>query len=176
MVRLSATDLRVLPASISSCFTFNSYMHTSTSIWLIKLYQFCIHHILGQPCSFGRSVYQSVHNSVMPSKRKVTLILAPSSGENISLREECLRSSDLILNKSINKNSIISKYNEDCHKLGYSGQLTSTKKGEPTHLPTTYPSIFQLVRDCSMKPDTSHYYRVQDLWFENIIVIVLKPV
>ena len=39
-------------------------MHTSTSIWLIKLYQFRIHHILGQPCSFGRSVYQSVHNSV----------------------------------------------------------------------------------------------------------------
>ena len=87
-----------------------------------------------------------------------------------------MRSSDLILNKSINKNSIISKYNEDCHKLGYSGQLTSTKKGEPTHLPTTYPSIFQLVRDCSMKPDASHYYRVQDLRFENVIVIVLKPV
>ena len=112
----------------------------------------------------------------MPSKRKVTLILAPSAGENISLREECLRSLDLILNKSINKNSIISKYNEDCHKLGYSGQLTSTKKGEPTHLPTTYPSIFQLVRDCLMKPDASHYYRVQDLRFDNVIVIVLKPV
>ena len=112
----------------------------------------------------------------MPSKRKVTSILAPSAGENISLREECLRSSDLILNKSINKNLIISKYNEDCHKLGYTGQLTSTKKGEPTHLPTTYPSIFQLVRNCSMKPDASHYYRVQDLRFENVIVIVLKPV
>jgi hypothetical protein len=27
-----------------------------------------------------------------------------------------------------------------------------------------------------MKPDTSHYYRVQDLRFENVIVIVLKPV
>ena len=37
-------------------------------------------------------------------------------------------SSDSILNQPINKKSILSKYNEDCHKLGYSGQLTSTKK------------------------------------------------
>jgi hypothetical protein len=49
---------------------------------------------------------------------------------------QCDRSSDSILNKPINKNSILSKYNVDCHKLGYSGQLTSTKKGETTHLPT----------------------------------------
>ncbi len=88
----------------------------------------------------------------------------------------CLRSSDLILNKSINKNSILLKYNKESHKLGYYGQLTSTKKGEPTHSPTTYSSIFQLVRDCLMKPDKSHYYQVQDLWFENVLVIILKPV
>jgi hypothetical protein len=81
-----------------------------------------------------------------------------------------------ILNKSINKNSILFKYNEDCNKLGYSGQLTSTKKGKPTHLPTTYLSIFKLVCNCLMKPDKRHYYRVQDLWFKNVIAIVLKPV
>ena len=120
-------------------------MHTSAStIRLIELYQFRIHHILGQPCSFGRSVYQSVHNSIMPSKRKVTSIVAPSASENNSLREECLRSSDF-LNKSINKNLIISKYNEDCHKLGYSGQLTSTKSGEPTHLPTHLPTTLPTI-------------------------------
>jgi hypothetical protein len=39
---------------------------------------------------------------------------------------------------------------------------------------TTYPSIYQLVRDCLMKPDNNHYYRVQDLTFENVIVVVLK--
>jgi hypothetical protein len=27
-----------------------------------------------------------------------------------------------------------------------------------------------------MKPDTSHYYRVQDLQFENVIVIIIKPI
>jgi hypothetical protein len=53
---------------------------------------------------------------------------------------QCDRSSDSILNKPINKNSILSKYNKDCHKLGYSGQHTSTKKGEPTHLPTHLPT------------------------------------
>ena len=113
---------------------------------------------------------------VCPPHQKRVLspfVLSSLMGRNML---QCDRSSDSILNKSINKNSILSKYNEDCHKLGYSGQLTSTKKGEPTHLPTTYPSIFQLVRDCSMKPDMSHYYRVQDLRFENVIVIVLKPV
>jgi hypothetical protein len=112
----------------------------------------------------------------MPSKSKVTLTLAPIAVKNNSLQEVCLRSSDLILNKSINKNSILSKYNKDCHKLGYSGHLTSTTKVEPTHPPTTYPSIFQLVRNCLMKLNKSHYYQVQDLGFENVIVIVLKPV
>jgi len=115
-------------------------MHTSTSIWLIKVV-FRIHQILGQPCSFGRLVYQPVHNGIMSSKRKVTSIAAPSAGENNSLREECLRSSDLILNKPINKNSILSKYNEDCHKLGYSGQQISTKKvSQHIYLPPTPPS------------------------------------
>ncbi len=60
--------------------------------------------------------------------------------------------------------------------MGYSNQVTTANKGELTHLLTTYPSIYQLVRGCSMKPDKSHQYRVQDLALEDIIVIVLKSV
>ena len=32
----------------------------------------------GQPCSFGRSVYRSVHDSIMPNKTKVILKTASS--------------------------------------------------------------------------------------------------
>ena len=60
--------------------------------------------------------------------------------------------------------------------MGYSNQVTTANKGEPTHLPTTYPSIYQLVHNCLMKPDKSHYYQVQDLMFKNIIIIVIKSV
>ncbi len=58
--------------------------------------------------------------------------------------------------------------------MGYPNQVTTANKGEPTHPPTIYPSIYQLVYGCSMKPDKNHQYRVQDLRIENIIVIVLK--
>ena len=78
------------------------------------------------------------------------------------------------LSLRIDKNAIIAKYDDDCHKIGYSNQVTTVKKGEPAYLPTAYPTIFQLVRDFSMKPSTKHHYRVKDLVFENIIIVVLK--
>ncbi len=155
----------------------NSFIH-APPMWLIRvvLFIFAFAIYLGQPCNFGCAVYPSVHNSIMLSKSKVTLTLPPSVVKNDSLQKMCLCSLDSILNKFINKNSILSKYSKDCHVLGYSGQYSSTNKMRVSPPPTTYPSIFQLVRDCSMKPDTSYYYWVQDLQFENIIVIIIKPV
>ncbi len=44
------------------------------------------------------------------------------------------------------------------------------------HKPTTYPSIFQLICNCLMKPDQNHYYRVQDLTLENVIFAILKNI
>ena len=81
-----------------------------------------------------------------------------------------------ILNKSIDKNAILDKYNDDCKKMGHLDQVTTTKRGEPTHPTTPCPSIYQLVRNCSMKPNNNHYHQVQDLTLENIIVVVLKSV
>ena len=49
-----------------------------------------------------------------------------------------------------------------------------SQKGEPTNLPTTYPTIFQLIRNCLMKLSTNHYYRVENLVLENVIVVILK--
>ncbi len=89
---------------------------------------------------------------------KVILKTAPSEIDNKLLQDACQRISDSVLNKAIDKNTIIAKYDKDCHKMGYSNQVTTTNKGEPTHPPTTYPSIYQLVRGCLMKPDKSHQY------------------
>jgi hypothetical protein len=55
------------------------------------------------------------------------------------------------------------------------GQVTTIKKGELTEPPITYPSIYKLVRDCSMKPSNNHQYQVMDLVLDNIIVCVLSP-
>ncbi len=112
----------------------------------------------------------------MPNKTKVILKTALSETNNKLLQDACQHSSDSVLNKAIDKNTIIAKYDKDCRKMGYSDQVTTANKGEPTHPPTTYPSIYQLVRGCSMKPDKSHQYQVQDLTIKNVIVIVLKSV
>ena len=128
----------------------------------------------GQPCSFGRSVYRSVHDSIMPNKMKVILKTASSDTDNKPLRIVRRGSSDSVLSKAIDKNAIIAKYDKDCQEMGNPNQVTTANKGEPTHPPTIYPSICRLVRDCSMKPDKNHQYRVQDLRIKNVIVIVLK--
>ena len=128
----------------------------------------------GQPCSFGRSVYRSVHDSIMPNKTKVILKTASSDTDNKPLRVVRRGSSDSVLSKAIDKNAIIAKYDKDCQEMGNPNQVTTANKGEPTHPPTIYPSTYQLVRGCSMKPDKNHQYRVQDLRIENVIVIVLK--
>jgi hypothetical protein len=112
----------------------------------------------------------------MPNKTKVTLKTAPNEIDNKLLQDGCQRSSVSVLNKAIHKNTIIAKYDKDCQKMGYSNQVTTANKGEPTHPQTTFPSIYQLVCSCSMKLDKNHQYRVQDLTIENIIVIVLKSV
>ncbi len=122
----------------------------------------------GQPCSFGRSVYRSVHDSIMPNKTKVILKTASSDIDNKLLQVVCSGGSDSVLSKTIDKNAIIAKYDKDCHRMGYTNQVTTANKGELTHPPTIYPSTYQLVRSCSMKPDKNHHYRVQDLRIENV--------
>ena len=132
--------------------------------------------IPGQPSSFGRSVYRSIHDSIKPVKSKVTQNLVPNKTMDCVLQRTNSVDTEGILTKPINKNAILAKYDDDCKKMGNLDRVTTTKKGEPTHPPTSYPSIYQLVRDCSMKPDNNHYYRVQDLTFKNVIVILIKSV
>ncbi len=65
----------------------------------------------------------------MPSKLKVILNLAANKNINKVLQKTRAFSTDSILSKPINKNANLSKYNDGCKKLGYSDQVTTTKKG-----------------------------------------------
>ncbi len=99
----------------------------------------------------------------------------PNARECVILRAACQNALAPKLPHKIDKNAIIANYDKNCQKTGYSGQVTTTKKGEPTELPTTYPSIYELVRDCSMKPSGKHQYRVIDPVLNNIVVCILSP-
>jgi hypothetical protein len=75
----------------------------------------------------------------------------------------------------IDKNAIIDVYTQACSiKEGLSRPVASSNKGEPSNIPTKYPTIPQLVRDCQMKPSLAHQYQVVDLVLQNIIVIILR--
>ncbi len=93
----------------------------------------------------------------------------------VILRVACQNTPALKLLYKIDKNAIIANYCKNCQKTGYLGEVTTTKKGEPTELPTTYPSIYELVRNCSMKPSNKHQCRVIDLVLDNIVMCVLSP-
>jgi hypothetical protein len=99
----------------------------------------------------------------------------PNARKCVILRAVCQNAPAPKLLHKFDKNAIITKNGKNCQKTGYSGQVTTTKKGEPTELPTTYPSIYELVRDCSMKPSDKHQYRVIDPVLNNIVVCVLNP-
>jgi len=110
----------------------------------------------------------------MPSKKSITSKLAPDARKVHSLKEACLNSSGPKLSDHIDKNTIIAEYNASCQKCGTKDIVSTAKKGEPTTIPTIYPSIIQLVRGCSMKPSLNHQYRVSDLCLDNVIVELIK--
>ena len=109
----------------------------------------------------------------MPIK-KLTSKLAPDARHVHSLKEACLNSSGPKLSEPIDKNSVIAEYDASCVKRGIKDIVSTAKKSEPTTIPITYPTIAQLVRDCSMKPSLNHQYRVSDLCLDNVIVELIK--
>jgi len=109
----------------------------------------------------------------MPSKLKLTSRIAPDANKVNTLKAICLNSTGSKLSNQIDKNAIIS-----CQKRGIKEKVTTLKKGElttiPTIIPTSYPTISQLVRGCSMKPSPNHQYRVKNLKLDHVITKILK--
>jgi hypothetical protein len=77
---------------------------------------FSLFHIAtqGQPGGLCCLVYSSFHNSIMPSKLKLTFQLAPDK----HLKLACLNLSAFKLLESIDKNTIISEYDSSCQEKG----------------------------------------------------------
>ncbi len=134
---------------------------------------FCIA-VSGRTVSLGLLVYSLIHDSIMPSKQKLTSKLAPVAHQVNSLKEACLKLSGSKLSHPINKNAIIFNYNVSCQERGMKHNIATVRKGEPTTKPINYPTISQLVRECSMKPSLDHQYRVENLSLDNVIMEVLK--
>ena len=100
-----------------------------------------------------------------------------TSREIASLQAAVLNSEEKKITSNIDKNSIIHEYKNSClQELGISTPVASSRKGEPTRVPTSYPTIAQLVHDCTMKPSLDHQYQVHDLSLQNIIIILIKDV
>ncbi len=71
----------------------------------------------------------------------------------------------------INKNSILSNYEESCISKGITNQVSTIIKGE--NLPT-YPSHHHLIANCKMKPSLDLYYRAKDPHFDNVVIFVVR--
>ena len=63
----------------------------------------------GQPEQFGCSVYSSIHDSIMPSKLKLTSRIAPDANQVNTLKATYLNSTGPKLSDQIDKNAIISE-------------------------------------------------------------------
>jgi hypothetical protein len=111
----------------------------------------------------------------MPSKLELTSKLAPDTHQVNFLKAGCLNLFPPKLSDLINKNTIVSKYNASCcQEKGIDCKVTPVKKGEPYITSTKYPTIYQLVQGCSIKPSLDHQCRVADLIIDIIIVVLLK--
>ena len=73
----------------------------------------------------------------------------------------------------INKNLILSEYQEFCIEKGYSNQVYTVVKGKTSQI-MAYPTHHHLIADCKMKPSMNLYYRVKDLHFENVVIFLIK--
>jgi hypothetical protein len=77
----------------------------------------------------------------------------------------------LKVSASINKNLILSDYQEFCNAKGIQDQVSTIKKGET--LPS-YPSPYCLIADCKMKQSMNLYYQAKELHLNNVVIFVIR--
>ncbi len=69
----------------------------------------------------------------------------------------------------IDKNVSLADYQNSCIAKGLQDQVVTAIKGK-TSPQITYPSHYQLIANCKMKPSSNLYYQVKDLWLDNVII------
>jgi hypothetical protein len=74
----------------------------------------------------------------------------------------------------IKKNKILSDYELSCKSKGIASQVSaSTNKGENEPL-QSYPSNFNLIKECTMKLSLNHQYRVNVLHLDNVVIFIVN--
>jgi hypothetical protein len=73
----------------------------------------------------------------------------------------------------IDKNSILSEYQDFCRTKGITDQVSTTVRGK-TLQTNPYPSHHCLIADCKMKPSARLYYRAKHLHFDNVVIFIVK--
>ncbi len=75
----------------------------------------------------------------------------------------------------INKNTILSNYSNFCITKGINAQVSTILKGKKVpSSTTTYPLHYPLISECKMRPSNNLYYRVGDLYFDNVVIFIIK--
>ena len=78
------------------------------------------------------------------------------------------------LSHCVDKNVILRDYQQECIDKGISCIVSTTTTGETFPTPPSYPPRHLLVKKCTMKPSSSHYYQVGNLHFDNVIIFLIK--
>ena len=123
----------------------------------------------------------SLHNRIKPTSKltKVKHLSPPSKKCKKSLEDENIKEllpSDYSakISVGIDKNSILSEYQESCTKRGIHSIVTTIIKGENSSAKHLYPLHHRLISECRMKPSRNLQYRVKDLHLDNIVVFLIK--
>ncbi len=72
----------------------------------------------------------------------------------------------------INKNAILSEYQESCIAKGIHSKVSTIVKGKNTL--NQYPPHHCLTSECRMKPSLNHQYQIKNLHLDNIILFLIK--
>jgi hypothetical protein len=104
----------------------------------------------------------NLHDRIKPNIKPsiVKHLSPPSKKSKRSLEDEGIRillPSEHLLKVSvgINKNSILSEYQESCNKKGIHSEVSTVVKGESSSSPPPYTSHYCLISECRMKPSQS---------------------
>ena len=77
------------------------------------------------------------------------------------------------VSSGIDKNAILTNYQNFCIAQGIHDQATTIVNGK-TSQPTTYPSHYCLISDCKMKSSSKLYHGVKNLHLDNVIIFLFK--
>jgi hypothetical protein len=78
----------------------------------------------------------------------------------------------LKVSAGIDKNSILSDYQDFCNTKGIQDNDSTIAKGEI--LLSSYPSPHRLIANCKMKQSTNLYYQAKELHFNNVVVFAIR--